>query len=60
MLYNLACLRATEGDTRGALDALERAVGAGYAEWPVLETDPDLASLRGEPRYRELVGRRGR
>ena len=40
-LYNLACLRATEGEIPGALDALERAVAAGYA---------DVAGLDGRSR----------
>ena len=59
-LYNLACLRATEGEIGGALEALERAVGAGYADLAGLEADHDLDTLRAEPRFRRLLGHRNR
>lgn len=44
-LYNLACARALAGDTAGALDALRRYAGLGYAGDAA--ADADLASLRG-------------
>jgi len=53
--FNLACLRATDGEAAAALDALERAVSLGYADLARIEGDPDLASLRGEPRYLALA-----
>ena len=58
-VFNLACLRATEGETSGALDALERAVEAGYADRESLEHDPDLATVRGDPRFAALLKRVG-
>lgn len=56
-LYNLACLRATEGELNGALSALENAVAAGYTGWDALATDPDLDALRGQERFRRLMAR---
>jgi adenylate cyclase len=56
-LYNGACFYALVGDHDTALDLLERAIqaGVGYPQW--IEHDPDLAPLRGLPRYRELLAR---
>lgn len=55
--YNLACARALMGHTEPALEALERAVDAGYADLDHLRSDPDLESLRKEEGYRRLVER---
>ena len=55
--YNLACSLAILGQTDPALDALERAVRRGYADVEYLLGDPDLESLRREPRFQEIVGR---
>lgn len=53
--YNLACLRATTGDTDGALTALRESVTRGVADPALLDSDPDLTSLRGDPRFAALV-----
>lgn len=55
--YNLACARARTGSPRQALEALSRAVDEGYHDLGHLEADPDLASLRKDPQYREIVVR---
>lgn len=55
--YNLACGRAQAGWKRDAFRALERAVGTGFEDIARIESDADLASLRGEPDYRELLER---
>ncbi len=60
LAYNLACLRASAGDTAAALSALERAVDGGYADFDRIENDPDLTVLRGEVRFRALLDRRPR
>ncbi len=58
-LYNLACCRALLGRPAAALDALEQSVeeGPGFIGIEHLLEDPDLASLRGEPRWRALIDR---
>ena len=57
VLYNLACSCALTGRLNEALDALTRAVKAGYddAEW--MGRDRDLKSLREDPRFRALLRR---
>jgi dienelactone hydrolase len=54
--YNLACVLARSGARAAAVDALERAVAGGFADRAHMAVDEDLASLRGEARFRALVG----
>jgi hypothetical protein len=56
ILYNLACLDALQGDPEAALASLGRAVELrpAVAEWA--REDRDLAALRGDPRFEQLVG----
>jgi dienelactone hydrolase len=53
--YDLACFRAVAGDRRGALESLRTAVKKGFRQVDLIETDPDLASLREEKDYRAIV-----
>ena len=57
VLYNAACNFAHVGDRQRALDMLDRAVGTGQGFRAWIERDPDLDSLRGLPRYREILAR---
>jgi serine/threonine protein kinase/tetratricopeptide (TPR) repeat protein len=54
-LYNLACLYAKLGESEQALSIMEKAVhfGFGHKDWII--NDPDLNSLRKEPRFEKLV-----
>jgi hypothetical protein len=56
LLYNLACAEARLGEQGAALDHL----AAAFEERPDLREaaggDEDLAALRDDPRFRELVG----
>lgn len=54
-LYNLACAYAQGRDTARALDALAQAMRAGMKDRGYMARDPDLASLRGDPRFQQLV-----
>jgi tetratricopeptide (TPR) repeat protein len=54
-LYNLACSYALAGQPAEALAALSRALAAGFNDLGLLRTDPDLATLRGDPRFAALV-----
>lgn len=56
-IYNAACCLALQGKVDEALDDLERALARGYSNYPNLETDPDLASLRAHERYKLLHAR---
>jgi Flp pilus assembly protein TadD len=59
LLYNTACAYALAGEGAKALDLLERAVGEGYRDKAGLMADPDLESVRGDPRFAEIVKRLG-
>jgi hypothetical protein len=55
MLYNVGCLHAVSGRPELALDHLERAMELGMRNVDWLMTDPDLASIRDDPRFAALV-----
>lgn len=54
-LYNLACLYALKGRKAEALHALRRAVETGFRDKGWIEKDTELASIRSEPGYRDLL-----
>jgi tetratricopeptide (TPR) repeat protein len=56
--YNLACSYALLGMTDKALNALERSVRLGYSHFSRMKRDPDLKSLRDDPRFERLARRR--
>lgn len=53
--YNLACAYARSGDVTRALQELALAVNAGWDDHRHISTDPDLASLREAPPFREML-----
>jgi dienelactone hydrolase len=55
--YNRACALAQARRRREALNALERAVAAGFRDADHAAGDPDLAPLHGDPRFAGLVAR---
>ena len=55
--YNLACCLAQLGRTDAAIEALQRAVEAGWSERQHAEADKDLESLRGSPSFVALLGK---
>jgi tetratricopeptide (TPR) repeat protein len=56
-LYNAACALALEGESDAALVELERAVEGGFDDPKLMRTDPDLAAVRDDPRFDDLVRR---
>ncbi len=57
--YNLACILALKGDTEGCRRNLDIAAEAGtLPDADHLMSDPDLASFREEPWFKELVEQR--
>jgi tetratricopeptide (TPR) repeat protein len=55
--YNLATVHAARGDRDQAFAALEQAAQSGFARFADAETDPDLAALRGDPRWNPTMKR---
>jgi transcriptional regulator GlxA family with amidase domain len=55
--YNLACARARQGKTEAALAALEQSVRLGLGPRGIASApdDDDLASLRGNPRFAQIL-----
>jgi mannose-6-phosphate isomerase-like protein (cupin superfamily) len=54
--YNLACCEARLGDVEQAFEHLERSLAGRPDLVELAQGDDDLASLRGDPRFDELVG----
>jgi tetratricopeptide (TPR) repeat protein len=53
--YNVACLYALEGEKERAITALESAVHSGFANIEWIRNDPDLDSVREDPRFQVLL-----
>jgi adenylate cyclase len=57
LLYNVACNYATMGETETALDYLESAIDNGMVNPAWVTHDPDLESLRSDPRFHSILER---
>jgi Flp pilus assembly protein TadD len=57
--YARARLAAQLGDLDAALTHLREALERGVPVGPAVHADPDLAPLRGDPRYRDLLRPKG-
>lgn len=55
--FNLACAEARLGRTDAALEALGKALEAGYDDLERVANDPALEALRAEPRFVNLLER---
>lgn len=53
--YNLACIESKAGDVGRAFEALHQALSLGYADVKSLQTDPDLAGLRGTQSFSDML-----
>ncbi len=56
VVYAVGCVYAILGMADQALDELEQALQGGFGNKKWIENDPDFASLRDHPRFRELIG----
>ena len=57
--YNVSCAYALLGEKEKALDWLEKSVENGFNQFDHMEEDPDLDSLRDEPRYKKIIENSG-
>jgi Flp pilus assembly protein TadD len=55
--YNLACSLALTGAHAPAIESLRQAIELGYDDPDFLSQDEDLAALRGDSRFQELLQR---
>ncbi|MGI8547556.1 MAG: protein kinase domain-containing protein [Gemmatimonadaceae bacterium] len=55
--FTLACAYARLGDTREAVQWLERTADNGMPNYPLFRNDPNLRGLRGIPAYEALMTR---
>lgn len=53
--YNLACSHALLGQVKHGFDALRRAIALGYREFDHMQEDEDLANLRRDRQWAELL-----
>jgi tetratricopeptide (TPR) repeat protein len=53
--YNLGCAYAVLGKKEEALASLQKAVNLGFIQTEQIKNDPDLISLRGDPRFEKLL-----
>jgi serine/threonine protein kinase/Flp pilus assembly protein TadD len=58
VLYNVACIYSTSGESEEAITLLERAVAAGFGHWKWIENDSDFDPLRNHPRYQALLAKK--
>ena len=56
-IYNAACAYGILQIKKEALNALNKAVKAGYTEWDLASRDPDLSCLRDESEFHRLLER---
>jgi putative intracellular protease/amidase len=56
-LFNLSCEYALTGNRDKAIESAAKAIEAGYRVKWSYEEDDDLASVRDEPRFRELLAK---
>jgi non-specific serine/threonine protein kinase len=55
ILYNIACVFCLMDNAKDAMNALKKAVGAGYSNAAWARQDPDLALLHGDPEFDRLL-----
>ena len=59
VLYNAACARSLEGNPEKAMGSLKEAFDAGFSDVGLAETGPDLKTLQGDPKFKELIAAAG-
>jgi serine/threonine protein kinase/Flp pilus assembly protein TadD len=55
MMYNAVCKYAKIGDKALAIETLKKIIASGFEHYAWIKRDPDLANIRNEPEYIELM-----
>jgi protein O-mannosyl-transferase len=53
--YNIACIYSKQRRLDESLNYLEQAIGVGFKDKKLLDTDPDLENIRGAESYKKLI-----
>lgn len=53
--YNVACCYSVLGSTEAGLEALNNALKVGFEDYAKVRSDPNLANLRNNPKYKAIV-----
>lgn len=53
--YNLAATYSLNESTDLALEYLDKALGLGFSQYDAIRFDPDLANVRAEPEFRQVL-----
>lgn len=56
-LFNIACCHSRLGEAEPALKAFSQCLELGYADFDQIKADADLATMRSDPRFAELMQR---
>ena len=57
--YNMACVSAKKNQPLPAVQWLEKAAAHGFTDQRLMETDPDLASIRGSAAFKSFILKTG-
>jgi hypothetical protein len=55
--YNIACVYSLGNQTDKAFEMLNKAIDEGFANRNTMETDTDLAPIRSDSRFQQLLTR---
>jgi tetratricopeptide (TPR) repeat protein len=55
--YQMACVYSLMGNNEAALESLSEALSAGFSDFDQIRDDPELASVRAEPEFEEIMGK---
>lgn len=55
MIYNVACFYSVMNEKKMAIEAIRKAIDAGYKAYDWMERDVDLYNIRNEPEFIELM-----
>ncbi|MDD5005003.1 MAG: hypothetical protein PHS93_00685 [Candidatus Omnitrophica bacterium] len=55
--YNLACSYSLLGDIDNSLKSIKKSIELGYSDFAYINKDPDLANVRQDKRFENIISR---